>query len=59
MLQRILSLKNDNILQIIDQKKASRVPLWIEHCHLCMEGHFKKRLQSLQHVARRVGCENS
>ena len=40
--------KKQNIFHIIDQIKVSRVPLWIRHCHLCMEGHFKIRLQSLQ-----------
>ena len=29
------------------QIKESRVPLQIGHCHLCMEGHFKLRVQSL------------
>ena len=37
--------ENDNIVNIVDQIKMSRVPLWIEDCHLCMEGHLKIRLQ--------------
>ena len=33
----LLTLKNDDIFYIIDQIKVSRVPLWIRHCHLCMD----------------------
>ena len=39
--------KTTDIFHIIDQIKVSRVPLWIGHCHLYMEGHLKLRLQSL------------
>ena len=43
--------QNNNIFDqnnyIINQIKVSRVPLSIGHCHLCMEGHLKLRLQSL------------
>ena len=30
-----------NILDIIDQINVSTVPLWIGHCHLCMESPYK------------------
>ncbi len=31
---------------IINQINVIRVPLWIGHCHLCMEGHLKLCLHS-------------
>ena len=40
-------LKNDNISHIMYQIKVSRVPLWIGHCHLCVEGNLKLHLHSL------------
>ena len=36
--------KNRGISNIFDQIKVSEVPLWIGHCHLCMEGSLKLRL---------------
>ena len=36
-----------DILLILEQTTLLRVPLGIGHCHLCMEGHLKLRLQSL------------
>ena len=30
--------ETDNIFHIINHIKVSRVPLWIGHCHICMEG---------------------
>ena len=44
---KINILKKHSIYFILDQKKFSSVPLYIRHCHLCMEGQLKLRLQSL------------
>ena len=44
------SQKNDGIFHIFDQIKVSRVPLQIGHCHFCMEGRLKSRLQSLLEI---------
>jgi len=32
---------------LLDQEKLLRVPLWIGHCHLCMEGYLNLCVQSL------------
>ena len=44
------SQKNYGIFHIFDQIKVSRVPLQIGHCHFCMEGRLKSRLQSLLEI---------
>ena len=44
---QIFSQKNDVIFHIFYQIKDSRVPLWIERYYLCIEGHWKLRLQFL------------
>ena len=36
------------IFYIIDQTKVSGVPLGIEHCSNCIEGHLKSQLDNLQ-----------
>ena len=42
--EKNLNLKNDNIFNINDQIKVSRIPFCIGYCYQCMDCHLKLHL---------------
>ena len=40
-IKHFYTLKNNNIVNMINQKKVMGVPLIIGHGHLCMESHLE------------------